>query len=154
MSERKNKVIENCAYGLMLLVIFILQSSRGTAVTIWGFRMDLIPFFVTALALFKGPYVAGSFGFAAGLLCASNSPILDGLFATYYGLIGAVCGIFALRYMRRVLPSAMLLGLGATLLKGIIAYLFLLRPGLPGPHWPYGRAGAGGTLCCPPSRLC
>ncbi len=124
MSGRKNKAIEYCAYGLLLLVIFILQSSRGTAVTVWGFRMDLIPFFVTALALFKGPYAAGGFGFAAGLLCASNSPILDGLYATYYGLLGAACGVFALRYMRRVLPSAMLLGLGASMLKGVIAYLF------------------------------
>ena len=124
MSGRKNKAVKYCAYGLLLLAVFILQSSRGTAVTLWGFKMDLIPFFVTALALFEGPYAAGSFGFAAGLLCASNSPILDGLYATYYGLLGAVCGVFALRYMRRVLPSALLLGVGAALLKGVIAYLF------------------------------
>ena len=76
------------------------------------------------LALFEGPYGAGSLGFAAGLLCAVGSPVLDGLLALYYGVLGVLCGMFALRYMRRVLPSALLLGLLATVFKGVIGYLF------------------------------
>ena len=124
MTNRKNRIVKYCAYGLLLLLIYVLQSARGTAVSLWGLRVDLIPYFVMTLALFEGPYAAGGFGFFAGLLCSVNSPLLDGLLALYYGVLGALCGVFALRYMRRVLPSALLLGLAATVVKGFFGYLF------------------------------
>lgn len=124
MRERKNDIVKYCAYSLLLVLLFVLQSARGTSLSLWGLKLDVIPFFVVTVALFEGPYGAGSLGFAAGLLCAVGSPILDGLLALYYGVLGALCGLFALRYMRQVLPSALLLGLLATMVKGVIGYLF------------------------------
>lgn len=124
MIDRKNDIIKYCAYSLLLVLLFVLQSARGTSLSLWGLQMDVIPFFVVSVALFEGPYGAGSLGFAAGLLCAVGSPVLDGVLALYYGVLGALCGLFALRYMRQVLPSALLLGLLATVVKGVIGYLF------------------------------
>lgn len=124
MRERKNDIVKYCAYSILLVLLFVLQSARGTSLSLWGLKLDVIPFFVVTVALFEGPYGAGSLGFAAGLLCAVGSPILDGLLALYYGVLGALCGLFALRYMRQVLPSALLLGLLATMVKGVIGYLF------------------------------
>ena len=124
MSEHKNDIIKYCAYSLLLLAVFILQSARGTSPSLWGLQLDVIPFFVVTIALFEGPYGAGSLGFAAGLLCTVGSPVPDGVLALYYGVLGTLCGMFALRYMRRVLPSALLLGLLATVVKGVAGYLF------------------------------
>ena len=105
MTGRKSAIIKYCAYALLLLAAYILQSSRGTALSLWGLKIDVVPYFVMALALFEGPYAAGCFGFAAGLL-------------------GALCGAFALRYMRPILPSALLLGLLASVIQGVFGYLF------------------------------
>lgn len=124
MNEHKNDIVKYCAYSLLLLALYVLQTARGTSLSLWGLQLDVIPFFVVTLALFEGPYGAGSLGFAAGLLCAVGSPVLDGLLALYYGALGVLCGMFALRYMRRVLPSALLLGLLATVFKGVVGYLF------------------------------
>ena len=118
MNEHKNDIVKYCAYSLLLLALYVLQTARGTSLSLWGLQL------VVTLALFEGPYGAGSLGFAAGLLCAVGSPVLDGLLALYYGVLGVLCGMFALRYMRRVLPSALLLGLLATVFKGVIGYLF------------------------------
>lgn len=124
MTSRKSAVVKYCAYALLLIAAYVLQSSRGTSLSLWGLKIDVVPYFVMALALFEGPYAAGCFGFAAGLLCVVSSPAIDGLLALYYGLLGALCGAFALRYMRPILPSALLLGLLASTIQGVFGYLF------------------------------
>ena len=60
-------------YALLLLGVFLLQSSRGTAIRLWGASPNALPFLVAAVALLEGPYAGGSFGFACGLLLALNS---------------------------------------------------------------------------------
>ena len=127
MMSRRNEIVKYCAYGFLLLGLFILQTARGTALPQWGLELDLIPFFVMALALFEGPYAAGCYGFAAGLLCAVGSPFVDGLLALHYGVAGTLCGLFAPRYMRPILPSALLLGTIVSGVKGIFAYVFYYR---------------------------
>ena len=102
MNEHKNDIVKYCAYSLLLLALYVLQTARGTSLSLWGLQLDVIPFFVVTLALFEGPYGAGSLGFAAGLLCAVGSPVLDGLLALYYGVLGVL----------------------ATVFKGVIGYLF------------------------------
>ena len=56
------------SYALLMLGFFLLQSSRGTAISLWGAAVDALPFFVAAVALLDGPYAGGAFGFAAGVL--------------------------------------------------------------------------------------
>lgn len=124
MRHQPNRVIKHCAYGLTLLAVFLLQSSRGTAMTVWGMSLDLIPFFVTALALFEGPYTAGWFGFAAGFLSVIATPMVDGLMSLFYGVLGILCGLIAKSYMRPVLPGALLLGAIVAVLKGLIGQVF------------------------------
>ena len=124
MTERKNRAIKYCAYSLLLLLLYILQTSRGTSVSVFGIRPDVIPFFVAAAALFDGPYAGGLFGFFAGLLCAVSSPAIDGLSALYLGVAGTVCGVVSQRYMRKVLPSALLLGTLIVLVQGVLSYVF------------------------------
>ena len=62
------------SYALLMLGLFLLQSSRGTALWLWGASVDVLPFFVAATALTDGPYAGGAFGFAAGVLASLNTP--------------------------------------------------------------------------------
>lgn len=124
MRPEPNRILKYCAYALTLLFIFLVQSSRGTAMTVWGMSIDLIPFFVTALALFEGPYPAGAFGFAAGFLAVIATPLADGLMSLFYGVLGVLCGLLAGNYMRPVLPGALLLGAVVAALKGLIGQIF------------------------------
>ena len=39
------------SYALLMLGLFLLQSSRGTALWLWGASVDVLPFFVAATAL-------------------------------------------------------------------------------------------------------
>ena len=146
MNEHKNDIVKYCAYSLLLLALYVLQTARGTSLSLWGLQLDVIPFFVVTLALFEGPYGAGSLGFAAGLLCAVGSPVLDGLLALYYGVLGVLCGMFALRYMRRVLPSALLLGCWRLCSRESSAICFITRSfSTPRP--------AGPPCCCSATAL-
>ena len=38
------------SYALLMLGLFLLQSSRGTALWLWGASVDVLPFFVAATA--------------------------------------------------------------------------------------------------------
>ena len=123
-AERKYKTIKYCAYALVMIACFVLQSARGTAISLWGGGINALPYLVAAIALFDGPYAGGSFGFFAGLLLSINSMVIEGLVAMAMGLFGAFFGHFGRIYLRQVLPSVLLGGLGYSLFHGGCRYLF------------------------------
>ncbi|MEA5039052.1 MAG: hypothetical protein VB086_04360 [Clostridiaceae bacterium] len=124
MRGNRNRALRLCAYALMMLLIFLLQHSRGTAVQLWRATADAIPYFLATLALLEGPYTAGIFGFFAGMLLSLHAVTVEGLSALYLGLFGIVFGLLGSHYMRPVLPSALLGGTVCILLQGVLRYLF------------------------------
>ena len=133
MTYGRNTTIKYCAYSMLLIVLYLIQSSRGVALTVFGLRLDFMPYLVAAIALFEGPYGAGVVGFFIGIMCASGSPMVDGLLSLYYGLAGALCGEFCKHRMRKVIPSALLVGLCIAFFRGLIGYLcyYVLLYGAP-----------------------
>lgn len=127
MQTGRHRTIKYCAYALVMLVFFILQHSRGTSISLFGASADSLPFIIAAIALFDGPYVAGSFGFAAGLMASLHSPVLEGLSALYMGLFGVAFGLLGALYMRRVLVGALIGGSLCLLVQGACRYFFYFR---------------------------
>lgn len=121
------------SYALLLLGFFLLQSSRGTAVSLWGASIDALPFFVAAVALLDGPYAGGAFGFAAGVLTTLNSAGVEGFSSLYLTLFGVLFGLFGAYYLRTILFSALAGGILAMMMEAFFRYVFyeLLFYGMP-----------------------
>ncbi len=112
------------SYALLLLGLFLLQSTRGTGVQLWGASPDVLPFFVAAVALLDGPYAGGAFGFAAGVLTTLNSTGIEGFASLYYALFGIFFGLFGAYFMRNILFSALSGGILCMLIEAFFRYLF------------------------------
>ena len=44
-------ILKYSGYALLMLGLFVLQTSRGTAIQLWGAAVNAMPFFVAAVAL-------------------------------------------------------------------------------------------------------
>lgn len=124
MRKNTKRTLKLCAYSLLLLMIFLIQHSRGTALHLWRATADAIPYFLAAIALLEGPYVAGMMGFFGGLLLSLHNTTVEGLTALYLALFGIAFGLLGTHYMRPVLPSALLGGFACVLLQGVARYIF------------------------------
>ncbi len=123
--SQRNAVWKYGSYALLMLGLFLLQSSRGTGLRLWGGAWNMLPFFVASAALLEGPYVGGSFGFACGLLLAVNTTVLEGLSALLLTVFGVLFGLFGAYYLRPVLLSALTGGLVCMGTQAVLRYLFL-----------------------------
>lgn len=123
----KKEVIKHIFYVFLLVALFVLENTRGTAIIVYGAKLSALPFFLAALALFEGPYTGGIYGFAAGILMSIHSPFIEGLSAMYFGLFGALFGYLGAMYIRRVLPAALLGGSVCIAAHGLIRYFFNFR---------------------------
>ncbi len=112
------------SYALLLLGLFLLQSSRGTAVFLWGAAPNMLPFFVAAVALLDGPYAGGTFGFAAGVLATLNVAGIEGFSSLYYSLFGVLFGMFGAYFLRNILFSALGGGILCMVVEAFFRYLF------------------------------
>ena len=127
MAFDRNRVVRNGFYFVLLLIIFVLQNTKGVCISLWDASPDYILFFVAAEAVFEGPYSGGTLGFFAGLLLSISSPWPEGLEALFLGCFGVLAGISGEKYLRPVLPSALLVGSAGMVLRSLIAYVFYYR---------------------------
>lgn len=141
-SEKYN-FLKYGSYALLLLGFFLLQSTRGTAVWLWGSSVNALPFFVAAVALLDGPYAGGAFGFVAGVLLTVNTAGVEGFQSLYLALFGVLFGLFGAGYLRRMLLSALAGGALCMTLEAVFRYVFrdLLFYGMG-----LGQAAAGFAL--------
>lgn len=123
--SQRNAIWKYGSYALLMLGLFLLQSSRGTGLRLWGGAWNMLPFFVASAALLEGPYAGGSFGFVCGVLLAVNTTVLEGLSALLLTVFGVLFGLFGAYYLRPVLPSAMAGGLICMGTQAVLRYLFL-----------------------------
>lgn len=116
------------SYALLMLGLFVLQSARGTAVFLAGESVNVLPFFVAAVALLEGPYAGGGFGFAGGVLLSLNSSGVEGFASLWLALFGVLFGLFGAHYLRRVTLSALAGGLICVLTEAFFRYVFRELP--------------------------
>ena len=131
-------ILKYSGYALLMLGLFVLQTSRGTAIHLWGTAVNAMPFFVAAVALLDGPYAGGVLGFCSLLL---------GMFGVGFGLFGA-------HYLRPVILSALSGGLVCMVVESVFRYVFhdLLMYGMSLPE-ALGLFGARLLLSLPVGAL-
>lgn len=120
----RNAVWKYGSYALLMLGLFVLQSSRGTGLRLWGGAWNMLPFFVASAALLEGPYAGGCFGFACGVLLAVNTTVIEGLSALLLTCFGILFGLFGAYYLRPVAPSMLAGGVLCLTVQAVLRYLF------------------------------
>ncbi|MBO5973134.1 MAG: rod shape-determining protein MreD [Clostridia bacterium] len=124
---RRKSVLKWLVYGVFAVVLLVLQSSRTPGLTLWSARADFLPFLVTALALYEGPYLAGTMGFFSGLLLAIHGVTIEGLACLYLSLVGVVLGWLFDKYFRVNILLPILSGAMSLLFAEICKYVFYYR---------------------------
>ena len=72
--SNRHTILKYSGYALLMLGLFVLQTSRGTAIHLWGAAVNAMPFFVAAVALLDGPYAGGVLAFLPVYCSPSTAP--------------------------------------------------------------------------------
>ena len=124
---KRKSVLKWLVYGVAAVVSLVLQSSRTPSLTLWSARADFLPFLVTALALYEGPYLAGSVGFFSGLLLAVHGITIEGLACLYLSLTGVVLGWLFDKYFRRNVLLPIMAGALCIIIAEACKYVFYYK---------------------------
>ncbi|MBQ9860133.1 MAG: rod shape-determining protein MreD [Clostridia bacterium] len=112
------------AYGLMALLIMLLQMAPHFFPSIWHARPVPLVLFVVCVALFEGARLGGGIGLLAGLLWDVYSFRLFGYDALILMVIGIAVGLLVQWLLRANFLSAMLLCTAGVLIQTLFEWLF------------------------------
>lgn len=112
------------AYGLLILLFSILQSTPRLLPTPWGASLLLMIPLTVCISMFAGPVGGAAAGVAAGLLWDLYADRLLGFSALLLLFIGCACGLLVRLLIRNNLLSALLLTSGALLFQGLADWFF------------------------------
>ena len=116
-------------YGLMILIMFVLQTTVFKAVSPGGVVPNLLLIIVVSAGLMSGESYGLTTGFFCGLLCDVFFGSFLGFYALLYMYIGFVTGLFHRSFFagNYVLPLSLLVG--SDFFYGLMCYflLFLFR---------------------------
>jgi len=153
LSAVREKYVRWTAYGLLLLVAFLLQSAPR-ALAIGGIKPLLLVPVVVSIALFNGPLAGGIAGAVAGFLWDVYADRLVGFHGLLLLFVGCACGLLVVLLMRNNLLTATLLCAAALLLQVAydwgLAYLLLGRDHPFAALWRTYLPCALYTLVCAP----
>jgi len=111
------------AYGLVLLALYVLQTTPGLFV-IFGSKPMLVVPAAIAIAMHEGEFVGGFYGAFAGLLCDMSSSLLFGFNGFLLTFFCVVAGLLVTHFMHDNIWNAMLFTLVTTLAIGSLEFLF------------------------------
>lgn len=77
---------------LLLTLAYVLQSSLGVRVSIFGVHIDILPLIVAAVGIVMGSGAGLACGLFAGLLYDVAGTGVEGLYPLYYMICGIACG--------------------------------------------------------------
>lgn len=109
MTKRKNKfIIKFLVYLPYLLLLYLLQSTVFTRLTIFGVKPLILPLAVVGTALFKGKVTGGVFGIFAGMLMdlSYNQPTVQ--FTLILTVTGILFGVLSDTVLVQGYPSYLL----------------------------------------------
>ncbi|MBQ7624056.1 MAG: hypothetical protein IJS65_02115 [Clostridia bacterium] len=118
------KTLKYLGYGVIAVLVFVLQSSRLINVRLFSATAELMPFLVAALAVYEGPYVAGITGFFAGLLSSLHSASIEGLDSLFLSLFGVLFAFIAATYFREGLLLCVTGGAVGLFVTELLKYAF------------------------------
>ncbi len=124
MKSSEHPYLKWAAYGIVLLVLYLLQTSKGIWHPLFGYYPDMLPFFIGTIALLEGETCGAALGILAGLLCDITRGGPDGLCAVLFGTFGYLLGAFSDRYFGKNILSAFLMGAVMSVGINLLRYLF------------------------------
>ena len=128
LAAAQGKTVRCAAYGLLLLMAFLLQSAPRALQIAETKPLRLLPL-VVAIGLFTGPIGGGAAGAVAGFLWDIYADRLPGFHGLFLLVIGCVCGLLVVLLMRNNMLTALLLCAGALVLQVLydwgLTYLLL-----------------------------
>ena len=125
MFKRRNGLlIKTAIYGLLAVILLVLQSSRSIGASLWSASANFMPFLVAALALYENPYMAGGIGFFAGMLLSVHSPTIEGLASIWLGIFGVAYAYLAEVFFRNNIVLSILGGMGCLAFGELCKHVF------------------------------
>lgn len=106
MTKRTKKLpFKIFSYGIFLFLVYVMQTSVFSRLTISGVKPIIMPLVVVSAAIFEGSVKGGLIGIAAGMLCdiSFNQPPVQ--FTLILTLIGIVVGLFSDTLFARGFPT-------------------------------------------------
>lgn len=121
--------MKQVVYFLLILLIYIIQTTFLSSISIVGVKPNLMLITVVAIGFLKGEYDALFCGCAAGILCDSFSAAYIGGNLFLYGIIGFLVGVICKEYYKENVITPMIVTAVATLAFGFGNYVInvLLR---------------------------
>ena len=118
------RYIKWTAYGLLILLFSILQSTPRLIPEICGASPLLLVPLTVCIAMYVGPVGGAAAGIAGGFLWDLYSDRLLGFNALLLLAVGCACGLLVRLLLRNNLLSALLLVGGALLFQGLADWFF------------------------------
>ena len=111
MNVSKDKIKSVLLHILLLLVLYILQTSIFTHLRILGVYPLILPLDVVGIGLFEDGLRCGFLGIAAGLLCDLSIADSNAMFTIVLALVGFFTGFFSEFILARGFPTYFFLSL-------------------------------------------
>jgi|GEM_PF-317120 len=112
------------AYGIVLLIISIVQTIPHGIPEIFGVRPAPIAVAAVCIAMFEGPIGGAAAGIAAGVLWDLYSPRPMGFNSLWLMIMCCACGLLSQMLVRNNLPSTMMVTSVVLIIQGLVNWFF------------------------------
>jgi len=116
-------IIKYTAYGLILLFLYVLQTTPGLFV-IFGSKPMLVVPAAIAIAMHEGEFTGGLYGAFAGLLCDMAGRMLLGFNGLFLAFFCIAAGLLIIYLMHCNVWNAMLYVFLTMLVTGSLEFMF------------------------------
>ncbi len=121
--ETKLRIRKMSIYGVMLLLLYVLQTTPGF-LTFWGVKPLLVLPLVVAIAMMEGELVGGLFGLAAGILCDTSAITIFGINSLIYMSACVMIGLLVIYYMQPSRTNCLIFTGAVLLFRQLFEFFF------------------------------
>lgn len=133
MRDKYRNALMWALYGLLFLLVIVIQTVIFGRVRFYGVKLALLPVALACISMHTGAENGALFGLCTGLFWMLTGADLGPACVLLFPVCGAVCGYLCDRYLRRQIMTAFLMSLLALLLCQLP--LFCLKCYLGGAYW-------------------
>ncbi len=132
-SKTKFVIIKYCSYGLLAVVLCVMQNTPGLF-ALWGIKPMTAAAFAIVVAMFEGEFAGGLFGAFAGFLCDLYSSDKTGYTALMLFVCCVAVGLAVQTFMQPVPANCVLFTfLAMVLIRGVSFFFGFYLPGYEDP---------------------
>ena len=128
MQREQLSIPKLLCYALLVLAVYVVQTSLLGAWSFRGYHLDLLPAFVAAAALWDGPMEGAVTGIIVGVFYDLGFIGIDGLYPLFFLLFGLVAGALSRLALSRSYVSMLMMNACEMVLLGLLRYLVYLLP--------------------------